>query len=69
METFISYFSNYSIFYLNKSKYVNNYPTMKLFIKGDAVGFSLKTLKEDELLEIVRKQIGPGKSKLINSVD
>ena len=42
---------------------------MKLFIKGDAVGFSLKTLKEDELLEIVRKQIGPGKSKLINSVD
>ena len=42
---------------------------MKLFINGDAIGFSLKTLKEDEILEIVRKYIGPGKSKLINSVE
>ena len=44
MEIFISFF--FLLIKKNYSKYVNNYPTMKLFIHGDAIGFSLKTLKE-----------------------
>lgn len=42
---------------------------MKFFINADALDLSLKTLKEQEILDFVREKIGPGKSKLINSVE